>query len=161
MFTAFPFHEFKKLPFWCFGGAFAMMGHCRELSQQLLNEPFDEVKVQIADGTALHSSVADFLSQAHDNTDEDMMRSTTASTLQTFLLVMMLYPDIQSRARAEIDQAVRHDRMPCLDDRASLPYLDAILCEVLRWNPPTPLGFAHATSNDDVYEGHFIPRSSS
>jgi len=83
---------------------------------------------------------------------------TTASTLQTFLLVMMLHPDVQSRARAEIDQAVRHDSMPCLDDRASLPYLDAILREVLRWNPPTPLGFAHATSNDDVYDGHFIPK---
>ncbi|KAG1873414.1 cytochrome P450 [Suillus tomentosus] len=167
MFTAFPFLE--KLPFWCFGGAFAMMGRCRELSQQLFNEPFNEVKAQIADGTSSHSSVADFLSQAHDNTDEDMMKSvaltgylagmeTTASTLQTFLLVMMLYPDVQSRARAEIDQAVRHDRMPCLDDRPSLPYLDAILREVLRWNPPTPLGFAHATSNDDVYDGHFIPK---
>ncbi|KAG1894999.1 uncharacterized protein F5891DRAFT_1194664 [Suillus fuscotomentosus] len=70
MFTAFPF-----LAVWCFGGAFAMMGRCRELSQQLLNEPFNEVKAQSADGTALHSSVADFLSQAHDNTDEDMMKS--------------------------------------------------------------------------------------
>ncbi|KAG1829371.1 cytochrome P450 [Suillus variegatus] len=167
MFTAFPFLE--KLPFWCFGGALAMMGRCRELSQQLLNEPFNEVKAQIADGTASHSSVADFLSQAHDNTDEDMMKSvaltgylagmeTTASTLQTFLLVMMLHPDVQSRARAEIDQAVGHDSMPCLDDRASLPYLDAILHEVMRWYPPAPLGFAHATSNDDVYDGHFIPK---
>jgi len=45
MFTAFPFLE--KLPFWCFGGALAMMGRCRELSQQLLNEPFNEVKAQI------------------------------------------------------------------------------------------------------------------
>jgi cytochrome P450 len=53
---------------------------------------------------------------------------------------MVLYPDVQTRARAEIDQAVGHDKMPCLDDRASLPYLDAILCEVLRWYPVFPLG---------------------
>ncbi|KAG1794283.1 cytochrome P450 [Suillus variegatus] len=85
---------------------------------------------------------------------------TTASILQTFLLAMMLYPDVQSHARAEIDQAVRHDSMPCLDDRVSLPYLDAILHKVLRWYPPFPLGIAHATSNDDVYDGHFIPKGS-
>ncbi|KAG2046890.1 cytochrome P450 [Suillus hirtellus] len=167
MFTAFPFLE--KLPFWCFGGAFALMGRCRELCQQVLNEPFYEAKAQIADGTASRSLVADFFSQAHDDTDEEIMKAvalmgymggmeTTASVLQAFLLAMMLHPDIQSRARAEIDQAVGHDSMPRLDDRASLPYLDAILREVLRWHPPAPLGVAHETSNDDVYEGYFIPK---
>ncbi|KAG1797042.1 cytochrome P450 [Suillus plorans] len=167
MFTAFPFLE--KLPFWCFGGAFSLMGRCREISQQLLNEPINEVKAQIADGTASRSLIADFLSQAHDDTDEDILKAvafmgymagmeTTASTLQTFVLAMVLHPDVQSRARAEIDQAVGHDSMPCLDDRASLTYLDAILCEVLRWHSPAPLGFAHAASNDDVYEGYFIPK---
>ena len=53
---------------------------------------------------------------------------------------MVLYPDVQARARAEINQVVRHDKMPCIDDRVSLPYLDAVLCEVLRWCPPLPLG---------------------
>ncbi|KAG1876670.1 cytochrome P450 [Suillus subalutaceus] len=167
LFTAFPFLE--KLPSWCFGGAFALMGRCRELCQQLLNEPFDEVKAQVANGTASHSLVADFLSQAHDDADEETMKAvalmayiggidTTVSVLHTFVLAMVLYPDIQARARAEIDQVVRHDKMPCLDDRASLPYLDAILREVLRWYPLAPLGFPHATSNDDVYDGYFIPK---
>ncbi|KAG1887798.1 cytochrome P450 [Suillus subluteus] len=167
MFTAFPFLE--KLPSWCFGGAFALMGRCRELCHQLLNEPFDEVKAQMANGTASHSLVADFLSQAHDNADEETMKAvalmayiggidTTVSVLHTFVLAMVLHPDIQARARAEIDQVVRHDKMPCLDDRASLPYLDAILREVLRWYPLAPLGFPHAASNDDVYDGYFIPK---
>ncbi|KAG2056818.1 cytochrome P450 [Suillus hirtellus] len=167
MFTAFPFLE--KLPFWCFGGSFSMIGRCRELAQQLLNEPFNEVKAQMANGIASHSLVADFLSQAHDDADEDTMKAvaltgyavgmdTTASTLQTFLLAMVLYPDVQARARAEIDQAAKYDKMPCLDDRASIPYLDAILREVLRWYPVAPLGIPHATSNDDVYDGYFIPK---
>ncbi|KAG1883461.1 cytochrome P450 [Suillus subluteus] len=167
MFTAFPFLE--KLPFWCFGGALALMGRSRELAQQLLNEPFDDVKAQIADGTALPSLVADFLSQAHDDADEDTMKDvaltgyltgidTTAAALQTFMLAMVLYPDVQARARVEIDQAVKHDEMPRLDDRASLPYLDAILLEVLRWHPVAPLGIPHETSNDDVYGGYFIPK---
>ncbi|KAG1839420.1 cytochrome P450 [Suillus subalutaceus] len=153
IFTAFPFLE--KLPFWCFGGAFALIGRCRELCQQLLNEPFSEVKTQMANGTASHSLVADFLSQAHDDADEDTMK---AVALTTFLMAMVLYPDVQARARAEIDQVMRHDRMPCLDDRASLPYLDAILLEVLRWYPIIPLGVPHATTNDDIYGGYFIPK---
>ncbi|KAG1868676.1 cytochrome P450 [Suillus subluteus] len=167
MFLAFPILE--KLPFWCFGGAFALMGRSRELSRQLLNEPFSDVKAQMANGTASNSLVTDFLSQAHDDADEDTMKAvafmvyaagidTSTSALQIFLLAMVLYPDVQARARAEIDQVVRHDRMPCLDDRASLPYLDAILREVLRWYPIIPLGGPHATSEDDVYDGYFIPK---
>ncbi|KAG1831330.1 cytochrome P450 [Suillus variegatus] len=145
------------------------MGRSRELAQQLLIEPFNEVKAQMANGIASHSLVADFLSQAHDDADEDTMKAvaltgylvgtdTTASALQTFLLAMVLYPDIQARACIELDQAVKHDRMPCLDDRASMPYLDAILREVLRSYPVVPLGIPHATSNDDVYDGYFIPK---
>ncbi|KAG2150237.1 cytochrome P450 [Suillus bovinus] len=167
IFTAFPFLE--KLPYWCFGGAFALIGRCRELAQQLLNEPFDEVKAQMENGTVSHSLVTDFLSQPHDDVDEDTMKAvavtgyivgmdTTASALQTFLLAMVLYPDVQARARAEMDQVVGHDKMPCLDDRASLPYIDATLHEVLRWYPVAPLGVPHATSNDDVYDGYFIPK---
>ncbi|KAG1764840.1 cytochrome P450 [Suillus occidentalis] len=167
MFAAFPFLE--KLPFWCFGGAYAQMGRSRELSQQLLNEPLNEVKAQMANGSASHSLVADFLSQAHDDADEETMKAvalmiymagidTSASALQTFLLAMVLHPDVQTRARAEIDQVVKHDKMPCLADRTSLPYLDAILREVLRWYPVAPLGIPHTTSNDDVYGGYFIPK---
>jgi len=59
--------------------------------------------------------------------------------LQILLLAMVLYPDVQAWARAEINQAVKHDEMPCLYDRA-LPYLDAILREVLIWYPLGPLG---------------------
>lgn len=55
-------------------------------------------------------------------------------------MAMLLYPDVQDRARAEINRVVKHDKMPCIDDRPSLPYLDAVLREVLRWYPPIPLG---------------------
>ncbi|KAG1797362.1 cytochrome P450, partial [Suillus plorans] len=71
---------------------------------------------------------------------------------------MILYPDVQARVHAEINQVVMHDKMPSIDDRPSLPYLDAVLREVLRWCPPIPLGMAHATINDDFYGGYFIPK---
>ena len=66
----------------------------------------------------------------------------TSSVIQIFILAMVLYPDVQARARSEIDQVVPHDRIPSIDDRTSLPYIDAVLCEVLRWNTPAPLGLS-------------------
>jgi len=53
---------------------------------------------------------------------------------------MLLYPDIQARARAEINQIVKHDQIPSIDDRDSLAYLSAVIFEVLRCYTPTPLG---------------------
>ncbi|KAG2148907.1 cytochrome P450 [Suillus clintonianus] len=167
MFTAFPL--LAKLPSWCFRGAYSLMGRCRELAQKLLKEPFNEVRAQMANGTATQSLVADFLSQSDNKADEETMRAvalmiyiggidTSSSALLIFLIAMILYPDVQARARAEIDQVVMHDKMPSLDDRPSLPYLDAIFREVLRWQSPIPLGMSHATTADDVYEGYFIPK---
>ncbi|KAG2091235.1 cytochrome P450 [Suillus cothurnatus] len=50
--------------------------------------------------------------------------------------------------------------MPCLDDGASLPYLDAILHNVLRWYPLAPLELHMLTSSnhDDVYGGYSISK---
>ncbi|OAX38694.1 cytochrome P450 [Rhizopogon vinicolor AM-OR11-026] len=83
---------------------------------------------------------------------------TTTSVVHSFILAMVLHPDVQARARAEINRVVKHDQIPSIDDRVSLPYLSAIFLEVLRWHPPIPLGIPHATTQDDVYDGYFIPK---
>ena len=53
---------------------------------------------------------------------------------------MLLYPEVQAKAQAEIDSVIGNGRLPNFDDRASLPYVDAILRELVRWNPVVPLG---------------------
>ena len=53
---------------------------------------------------------------------------------------MLLYPEVQAKAQAEIDSVIGSGRLPDFDDRATLPYVDAILHELLRWNPVVPLG---------------------
>lgn len=73
------------------------------------------------------------------------------------MLAMVLHPDVQSRALAEIN-AVCGDNVPNFDHRSSLPYIDAICREALRWQPITPLGLPHMTSRDDVYTGYLIPK---
>ncbi|OAX33870.1 cytochrome P450 [Rhizopogon vinicolor AM-OR11-026] len=83
---------------------------------------------------------------------------TTTSTLMVFFLAMVLYPDIQKRAQAVIDSVIGKNQLPTFEDRASLPYIDAVLRETLRWQPIAPLGAPHATSSADVYNDYFIPK---
>jgi cytochrome P450 len=53
---------------------------------------------------------------------------------------MRLYPNVMKRAQAEIDAVVGRDRLPTFEDRENLPYIRAMVKEVLRWRPVGPLG---------------------
>lgn len=64
----------------------------------------------------------------------------TVSVVTSFILGALHNPEVQARAREDIDAVTGGSRLPDFDDRPSLPYIDAILMEVLRWAPPTPLG---------------------
>lgn len=52
---------------------------------------------------------------------------------------MALNPDIQAKAQEEIDRVVGNDRLPTIADKASLPYVEAVFKEALRWHPVVPL----------------------
>lgn len=53
---------------------------------------------------------------------------------------LLVHQDMQRKARAELDAVVGSDRLPTLDDRKSLPYLEAFLLEVMRLFAVAPLG---------------------
>jgi len=76
----------------------------------------------------------------------------------SFFLATATNPEARKKAQAEIDQVVGRDRLPGFDDRPSLPYVEAFYREVMRWRPAMPMGVAHTTTEDDVYEGYFIPK---
>lgn len=78
----------------------------------------------------------------------------------TFFLAMVLYPESQQKAQAELMLVVGTHRLPEFSDRTSLPYINALVMECTRWIPVTPLGNCHANMEDDVYEGRFIPKGS-
>lgn len=71
---------------------------------------------------------------------------------------MALNPDIQKKAQEEIDRVVGNHRLPDFGDRESMPYTDAIYREVMRTRPILPLGFPRTSTEDDVYNGYFIPK---
>lgn len=102
----------------------------------------------------------------------------SSSALSAFVMAMVMFPAVQRKAQAEIDQTTGGTRLPDFTDRASMVYLEATYREVLRWCQVTPLGtwdglasnprldffffsakgVPHMTTNNDVYEGFFIPK---
>ena len=51
---------------------------------------------------------------------------------------MVLHPNAQAKAQEELDSVVGNERLPEFDDLPSLPYLQAVFMEVLRWHPAAP-----------------------
>jgi cytochrome P450 len=64
--------------------------------------------------------------------------------MSQFILAMVQHPAVLKRAQAEIDAVTGQTRLPVLEDRASLPYCDAVFTESLRWGVPVPLGKSQA-----------------
>ena len=55
---------------------------------------------------------------------------------------MILYPETQKRAQAELDRVMGFGRLPSMSDRGNLPYVEAIFMECLRLRPPIPTGMS-------------------
>lgn len=60
--------------------------------------------------------------------------------LSVFMLAAALYPNVMARAQVELDSVVSENRLPTFEDQAQLPYVTAIVKELLRWMPVAPLG---------------------
>jgi len=83
---------------------------------------------------------------------------TTSATLTWWALAMIAFPEVQRKAQAELDAVVGRHRLPTFSDAPRLPYLSAVIKEILRWRPMVPLGVPHASTEDDWYEDMFIPK---
>jgi cytochrome P450 len=84
----------------------------------------------------------------------------SASTLITFVLACVMFPDAVKKAQEELDRVVGPTRSPHFDDFPNLPYLDAFVKEVFRWRSVAIIGGqTHAPIQDDSYNGWFIPKN--
>ncbi|TFK67282.1 cytochrome P450 [Pluteus cervinus] len=83
---------------------------------------------------------------------------TSSSTLQFFILAMRLYPVVMKKAQTELDRVVGRERVPNISDRDDLPYVRAVVKELLRWGVALPAGVPRQTQQDDYYNGYFIPK---
>ncbi|KAI0056050.1 cytochrome P450 [Artomyces pyxidatus] len=158
------------LPEWLPGMGFkALAREGERLGREMVDSPFNFVKDSMRDGTAQISVCRDGL-LALEDTDgfaspkverailEVAGSMYTVSSLLSLFFVLVLYPDVQKRAQAEVDAVTGGQRLPDYSDRPQLPFIEALYKEVLRWATVGPIGVPHATARDDVYEGYFIPK---
>lgn len=83
-----------------------------------------------------------------------------SSTIATFFLYMILYPEVQKKAQQEIDSVISPYKLPTTTDRPRLPYVNAILKECLRILPVSPLVAPHCLRQEDSYLSYRIPKKS-
>ncbi|OTA84711.1 hypothetical protein M434DRAFT_377643 [Hypoxylon sp. CO27-5] len=82
---------------------------------------------------------------------------TTSATLIGFVQAMLIFPEVVTKAQAELDR-VCGDRLPDLNDLPDLPYIRGCMKESMRWMPTVILGVPHAVICDDEYMGYKIPK---
>ena len=75
-----------------------------------------------------------------------------------FFLAMIANPGAMKKAQEELDRVVGKGELPDFSHKDSLPYIDALIKELLRWSPPVPLSSPNRAMQDDVYRGYFIPK---
>lgn len=70
----------------------------------------------------------------------DSRHLQTVSAMTAFFLLMSKFPSVQQRAQAEISRIIGNERLPNWGDQDNLPYVRALIQEILRWATVAPLG---------------------
>ncbi|KAJ2919349.1 hypothetical protein MD484_g973, partial [Candolleomyces efflorescens] len=83
---------------------------------------------------------------------------TTAVSAACLFLVLANNPAVQTKAQEEIETMIGDDRLPLLTDREKLPYVQAVVKELSRWHTVSPFGLPRCSTEDDEYDGYFIPK---
>jgi len=84
---------------------------------------------------------------------------TTATALTVAMYYMAINPDVQAKARAEVDEVLGQDPYPSLQQQKNLPYLMSVVREVQRLYPSAANLTERVTSRDIVTpNGVLIPK---
>ncbi|KZP29761.1 cytochrome P450 [Athelia psychrophila] len=166
----------KHVPSWMPGAGFQRKAkEWKKLTDAVYQEPFTAVKQDLARGTAKPSfcsrSLRDAEAVGEMSSEEPHIQAaaagmfgagsdTTVSFLETLVLAMVLHPEAQVKAQAELDLTLGSDRLPTFSDQESLPFLSAVVRECYRWRVVAPLGVPRMLTVDDEYKGYLIPKGS-
>ncbi|GJE96511.1 cytochrome P450 [Phanerochaete sordida] len=165
----------KYIPAWFPGAQFKRQAaQYKHLVDVMFKAPYEQFKAAWAKGVAQPCFLGSLLGDSEmalDYEREDFLTNltgtvyaagsdTTVAAMNTFVLAMVMYPEVQTYVQEELDRVVGRDHLPTMSDRERLPRVMAIVHEVLRWHPPLPLATPHRTMSDDVYNGRFIPSGS-
>ncbi|KAK0478631.1 cytochrome P450 [Armillaria luteobubalina] len=140
-------------------------------TKRIRGRPHDYVKREMAAGRARLSLTSSHLEggvSAEEEYDVKWLAGslyaggadTTVASVYAFFKAMLLYPEVQAKAQAEIDAVIGDERLPRFGDRERLPYVSALVLEVFRWHTVGPTGIPHRVTEDIVQSGYSIPKGS-
>jgi hypothetical protein len=138
------------------------------------------LKKKIADGTAPECFVKQFAESDYERKGIDELQAaytagsiprssgtnvamieagseTTSSTLNSCLLYLTAYPEVQKLAQKELDTVLQGES-PTFNDEVVLPYIRSIVKEILRLRPVANIGSPRRSDEDVVYKDMFIPK---
>ncbi|VUC20426.1 unnamed protein product [Clonostachys rosea] len=166
----------KHLPGWFPGASFKRAAvEVKKVNDAVTDVPYDFVHRQMANHTHTPSYVSRLVEQLAgegqrlDVSTENIIKysagilyaggsDTTVSSLSSLALAMLKFPKVQHKAQNEIDNITSQNRLPYFDDRPKLPYINAVVKEILRWFPVTPLGMSHTVDEDIIFKDYLIPK---
>ncbi|KAI0767202.1 CyP450 monooxygenase [Fomes fomentarius] len=173
------FPSLRHIPSWFPGGRFKRLAAgWKTLAHGMRDKPFERVLQKMNDGSASPSIATIMMENAQNKLGVEFEDArilardtaalsyaaggdTTISTVQSFFMAMACFPEVQKKARTELDAVVGPNRLPTFEDHDSLPYITAVAKESMRWQPVAPVGLPHVSLEDDEYKGYFIPAGSS
>ena len=69
---------------------------------------------------------------------------------------MIEHPDILNRVTKEIDEVIGQGRLPCISDRGSMPYTEAVLTEVNRLGSVSSVGLPKSVTRDTTFREYLL-----
>ncbi|KIK57962.1 hypothetical protein GYMLUDRAFT_228547 [Collybiopsis luxurians FD-317 M1] len=167
----------KHIPAWFPGAKFKhQASEWRILSDNVQTKAYEHVKSEMDAGTAVPCVATKVIAALRSNSldcSESSIRKKklifvslskltglkqTVGAICSFILTMALFPDIQAKAYDSIIAVIGPHRLPDFSDFGKIPYIDAVINEVFRWNPLAPFGVFRSVTQDDYYDGYFIPK---
>ncbi|QRW26824.1 cytochrome P450 family protein [Rhizoctonia solani] len=141
-------------------------------TEQMLHVPYNWTREKMGTGSAPPSMLRHILSKYVKEPSKEEKETvlwaagslfaagtdTTVSSTLILIVAMAMYPEVQTKAQAEVDSILCGNRFPEIEDQQSMPYVEAVIKEALRWRSVLPLGVPHAAIEDDVYKGYRIPK---
>ena len=131
-----------------------LKGNIRDFTDALIDAADEEITENKKSGRYLEDDnlimiMSDIFSAAIE---------TTSTTMSWFIVFSVLWPEKQKKIHQELDRVIGHDRIPCMDDRSSMPYLEAAINETARLGSTAPLILPHRTTCDTSLSGYKIPK---
>ncbi|KAJ6460011.1 cytochrome P450, partial [Mycena sanguinolenta] len=172
----------KYVPEWFPGAGFKRIAReVRALTQKLRDVPFAETKRRVVPQASFTANALRNVDATNKSYPERIVKNaaamvymggtaTTSSVLASFILAMLANPDAQKKAQQEIDSVLGHGNLPDPGHKKEeMPYVDAVVKELLRWRNATPFGSLPLAYDcnvvidmyfEDSYRGYRLPARS-